>query len=56
MVASLAQGVKILSNTGQEQGKGLEEPVAHAHQKLWSVLTPSPSFLYSKDCAAYVER
>ena len=34
LVASLGQGIKILPNAGQEQGKGLEEPVVHTHQIL----------------------
>ena len=29
---SLGQGIKILPNAGQEQGKGLDEPATHTHQ------------------------
>ena len=33
-MVNLEQGIRILSNTGQEPGKGLEEPVAHTHPIL----------------------
>ena len=32
--------IKILPNACQGQGKGLEEPVVHTHQILWSTSTP----------------
>ena len=39
--------IKTLPNAGQEQGKGLEESVAHTHQILWRVPPPhlSPSHI-----------
>ena len=40
--AGQEQGIKILPNSGQEQGKGLEEPAAHTHQILWRVPPPHP--------------
>ena len=43
LVASLEQGIKILPNSGQEQGKGLEEPAAHTHEILWRIPPPHPS-------------
>ena len=47
-MASLGQGMKILPNAGQAQGKGLEEPVTHTHQVLERVTlhipSPSPGF------------
>ena len=36
--------IKILPNSGREQGKGLEEPVAHTHQIYYGeYLHPTPS-------------
>ena len=35
--------INILPNAGQEQDKGLEEPVVHTHQILWRVPPPHPS-------------
>ena len=37
LIVSIRLGIKIYSNAGQEQGKGLEESAAHTHPIMWGI-------------------